>query len=1826
MTNVKNLELFFQHAPAADLIALAAIDTTGIVDGIIIEVSDSGFFKFQTPAVATPDGRDVITGNGGGVWIRLTLPAMITNTNGAIDITVGGTGKTTPQDAINELVGAPAAARTFLRSDGADVTMSPIEAADLPSTLTQDTTGTSSNVTGTVLFAKGGTGQTTQQDALDALVGSVVDGHYVQGDGVNIVMDGINAADIPTLNQDTTGTSQYATNIADGIANEIPYQTGADTTNFISPANNSVVITDGSGVPSMSHTLPSDVQGNITTVGAVTAGSWHGDIVTGAYGGTGIDNAANTITVGGNLSTDGALTFDGAYNTEITVTGTTAVTLPVAGTLATTSDIPSFPLAPNLGGTGIDNGASTITVSGNVSTDEALTVSGAYPTTLTVTDTTALTLPTSGTLINDTELASQLTGYETVFNGIEDASLFSVGYDAATRIFSVTYSTGAAYTVGGVRYVPTPGIVYTSAHSTTSQEYYLYYNPSGVLTVSSVEWNLLTDTTIASVYYNNSNAGGAAAGIPQYELHLGNKGMSNATHYNLHATRGTQLLDGCVATGYTLNLGGPSNVNWTTTAGNIADEDIIWPVASQPLGGANTYRILYLTGAAASPVWNWVDIAQYGMYHNGTDIYYNQNNGGTYQLTPVTTNNNWVNYYILETTAYNAPQVIVVMGQNVYTTAIAADAATFSDDCPNFGLFTSEAVVIYQVTYRRGAAVGDPGNAEISNFEQVIQSLVTSGVGGTIDAAGVTVSTGGFTNFFSPTDGNVQQCLDTLDTNVPFSLAHGGTNANLTASNGGILYSTDTAGAILSGTVTASQALLSGASTTPAWSTATYPATTTADQILYSSATNTISGLATANDGTLITSATGEPSISSTLPSAVQGNITQVGTITSGTWNGGIIAGTYGGTGINNGSNTITIGGNVSTGGALTLSGAYATTITVTDTTSVTMPTSGTLATTSQLPSLPLSGADGGTGVSNTSKTITIGGNVSTGGALTVSGAHDATFTLTDTTAVTFPTSGTLATTGGLPTLPLPMSDGGTNANLTASNGGILYSTATAGAILNGTATTGQIMRSGASTAPSWSTATYPATTTANQLLYSSAANTLAGLATANDGVLTTSATGVPSISSSLPAAINRTLETVFNGIVAGTFDVSYVPSTRVFSVGVLPDSYFAVQKVVYTGSSGSSSAHSTTAGLYYLYYNNSGVLTVSSTIFNFNTSAPLASVYYNPSNGGGAADSVLNFAQYAGDGGMTVPTRSNLHDTYGTKLKSGCVASGYTLNAGGPQNVSWETTSGIIENQGIVRLVYAQALGGANTYRVLWRTGSAGSPVWNWVDIAQNGIYHDGADIYYNQNNGGTYQLTAVTTDDRWVNYYIVATIEESQKQLIVVMGDTLYTDLATADAGTFAADCPDFDLFTEEAFVLYRVTYCRDYHYGYPGNAAIGSFTSVMQNLVDMNHLHVDSASNITMSTSSFGNVFDATDTNTQKCFNDLEGILGGTNNATLITSAAGEPSLSVTLPSAVQGNITSVGTIASGTWNGGVIAGTYGGTGVNNGSNTITIAGNISTGGALTLSGSFGTTLTVTDTTALTLPTSGTLATTAQIPSLPVSLANGGTNANLSASNGGIFYSTATAGAILAGTAVAGRMLRSGASTTPSWSTATYPATTTLNQILYSSAANVVSGIPVTNSGVFVTSATGLPWIKGPFTNGQLLIGYNGGSPQVASLGSTSGGISIATGAGTLAVNIDKGGYYITTACVYDATTQTLRKSWNVSSVTYTSTGLFTINFASSFANVYYAPATSCYAVSGYDWTVTLHTATTSALGIATLAGANLTNNPFVSVIISNGDTLT
>jgi hypothetical protein len=51
---------------------------------------------------------------------------------------------------------------------------------------------------------------------MDALAGAVTSGQYLRGNGTDVVMSAIQAADVPTLNQNTTGSSGSVTGNATG--------------------------------------------------------------------------------------------------------------------------------------------------------------------------------------------------------------------------------------------------------------------------------------------------------------------------------------------------------------------------------------------------------------------------------------------------------------------------------------------------------------------------------------------------------------------------------------------------------------------------------------------------------------------------------------------------------------------------------------------------------------------------------------------------------------------------------------------------------------------------------------------------------------------------------------------------------------------------------------------------------------------------------------------------------------------------------------------------------------------------------------------------------------------------------------------------------------------------------------------------------------------------------------------------------------------------------------------------------------------------------------------------------------------------------------------------------------------------------------------------------------------------------------------------------------------------------------------------------------------------------------------------------------------------
>ena len=174
-------------------------------------------------------------------WSTNTLSWVGSYTGGtwngnAVGLLYGGTGATTQQAAINNLAGAVTSG-SYLRGNGTNVVMSTIQAADVP-TLNQNTTGTASNVTGTVSVANGGTGATT-------LTG------VAYGNGTSAFTAATGSQIATAIGSTAVTNATNATNLAGGTIGQVPYQTGSGATTFLANGTTGQVLTsNGASAPS----------------------------------------------------------------------------------------------------------------------------------------------------------------------------------------------------------------------------------------------------------------------------------------------------------------------------------------------------------------------------------------------------------------------------------------------------------------------------------------------------------------------------------------------------------------------------------------------------------------------------------------------------------------------------------------------------------------------------------------------------------------------------------------------------------------------------------------------------------------------------------------------------------------------------------------------------------------------------------------------------------------------------------------------------------------------------------------------------------------------------------------------------------------------------------------------------------------------------------------------------------------------------------------------------------------------------------------------------------------------------------------------------------------------------------------------------------------------------------------------------------------------------------------------------------------------------------------------------------------------------------------
>lgn len=225
-----------------------------------------------------------------------------------------------------------------------------------------------------------------------------------------------------------TGQTTYATG-------DLLYASAANTLSKLSkPAVASYLKMAADGTPSW-DTLGLD---DITATGTITTGTWNATVIGTAYGGTGVANGSNNT-----------ITFTGNYTLGLTLTGSTAVTLPTSGTLATLTGSEAL-TNKTYNGLSLTAATTGFTVAGGT-TSKTLTVSNTL--TFSGTDASSVAFGAGGTVAytNVTSLSSLAT-VGTITSGTWNATAIGSGYGGTG--FS-TYTTG--------------DLIYSSASNTLSK-------------------------------------------------------------------------------------------------------------------------------------------------------------------------------------------------------------------------------------------------------------------------------------------------------------------------------------------------------------------------------------------------------------------------------------------------------------------------------------------------------------------------------------------------------------------------------------------------------------------------------------------------------------------------------------------------------------------------------------------------------------------------------------------------------------------------------------------------------------------------------------------------------------------------------------------------------------------------------------------------------------------------------------------------------------------------------------------------------------------------------------------------------------------------------------------------------------------------------------------------------------------------------------------------------------------------------------------------------------------------------------------------------------
>lgn len=267
-------------------------------------------------------------------------------------------------------------------------------------------------------------------------------------------------------------------------------------------------------------------------------------------------------------------------------------------------------------------------------------------------------------------------------------------------------------------------------------------------------------------------------------------------------------------------------------------------------------------------------------------------------------------------------------------------------------------------------------------------------------------------------------------------------------------------------------------------------------------------------------------------------------------------------------------------------------------------------------------------------------------------------------------------------------------------------------------------------------------------------------------------------------------------GVVDRTHSViSFNNTTKTFSIALASGRtefvvWTAGTKRTYTTTQSVSIGASPATGLYYIFFNQAGVLSYKTTYFDWPVETPIAYVYWNASTAK---------AEFVADErhGIVLDwqTHEYLHRTRGAVIANGFSISNYTTTGDGSVDVDalFDLGNGTFFDEDLEVNITHSATPTAGTFTQVL-TGGAEIPVFYingsdgaWVRDAATkfACKQSATTLQYNLLSGTTWS-TVPATNNRYVVSWIVAT-NDINAPIITILGQAEYTDIGGAEAVVF-------------------------------------------------------------------------------------------------------------------------------------------------------------------------------------------------------------------------------------------------------------------------------------------------------------------------------------------------------------------------------------------------------------------------------------------------------